>query len=265
MARYAIGDIQGCFNQLSRLLSQINFNKSKDTLYLVGDLVNRGSQSLEVLRWARDNQDNVISVLGNHDIYMLARYLKLQKPHSDDTLQDLLRADDVDDLMMWVRNCPLIHEEKDYIIVHAGIYPKVDFNHLLFLNHLFCEHLMSKNISEFVDSIYGNKPNNWTQDLTTEKQIKFLVNSCTRMRYLNNKNYELDYSFKGNLNKKPDDLTPWFDVDFHATINKKIIFGHWASLGLFENKKCIGIDTGCIWGYKLTAFNMDTFELIQVL
>ncbi|MFN8770509.1 MAG: symmetrical bis(5'-nucleosyl)-tetraphosphatase [Neisseriaceae bacterium] len=264
MARYAIGDIQGCYTPFMKLLSEIGFNSSKDVLYLVGDLVNRGKESLQILQWAYKNQDNIITVLGNHDIYLLARYSKIRPADCDETIKDILTSSEAGKLTDWLRTCPLIFQDAQYIIAHAGIYPRIDLNHMLFLNHLISQHLQAPDYSVFIDKIYGNKPNYWNNDLPLQKQMKFVVNACTRMRYLNRKNYYLNYETKGDIKDSSDKLVPWFEVDFHASIKKKIIFGHWAALGLYQDDKCIGIDTGCVWGRKLTAINLETSEIIQV-
>ena len=263
MARYAIGDIQGCYTTFIKLLAKIDFNPSYDTLYLVGDLVNRGKESLEVLQWAYKNKDNFISVLGNHDIYLLARYNNIRNADHDESISDILTDSNANQMIDWLRSCPLIYQDVDHIIVHAGIYPRIDFNHLVFLNHQISQHLQSTDYVDFIDKIYGNKPNFWNHKLSLYKQMKFVVNACTRMRYLNTSDYSLDYRYKGEIANKSVDIVPWFNVNFHTTITKKIIFGHWASLGLYQNNKCIGIDTGCVWGRKLTALNLDTMEIIQ--
>ncbi|MBY0379557.1 MAG: symmetrical bis(5'-nucleosyl)-tetraphosphatase [Burkholderiales bacterium] len=263
MPRYAIGDIQGCYTTFIKLLAKIDFNPSRDKLYLVGDLVNRGKESLQVLRWAYKNQDNFISVLGNHDIYLLARYNNLRIADQDDTISDILTDSNSSKMIDWLRSRPLIYQDSDYIIVHAGIYPIIDFNHLVFLNHQISQHLQSIDYVDFINKVYGNKPNYWNHELPQYKQMKFIVNACTRMRYLNTNDYSLDYRYKGELVNKLIDIVPWFTVDFHTTITKKIIFGHWASLGLYQSPKCIGIDTGCVWGRKLTALNLDNMEIIQ--
>lgn len=264
MARYAIGDIQGCYSAFIRLLSKIGFNPGIDTLYLVGDLVNRGSESLQILQWAYKYQDILITVLGNHDIYLLARYNNIRSADRDDTLGDIIIAPEAVRLIAWLRSCPLVYQDDSYILVHAGIYPRMDFNHLLLLNHLISQHLQAPDYASFINYIYGNKPNLWHCDLPLNKQLKFAINACTRMRYLNLDSYALDYKYKGEIRTKAESLIPWFNVAFHASIKKKIIFGHWASLGLYQNDKCIGLDTGCVWGRKLTAFNLDTNEIIQV-
>lgn len=264
MARYAIGDIQGCYRQLTQLLNKIDFNPSKDILYLVGDLVNRGPQSLDVIKWIYKNQDSVISVLGNHDIYLLARYFNIVKPDSDDTLGQLLKDKNINKYMDWLRTLSIVYHDSDYIITHAGVYPQMNFNDLLSCNHAISNHLQSSRCRSFLLDIYGNKPNSWNIEYDLFKKMKFTINACTRMRFLNTKDLSLDYKYKGEINNAPKDLTPWFNVEFDKSITKPIIFGHWAALGLKQTEQFSAIDTGCAWGRKLTALNLENQEITQV-
>lgn len=265
MARYAIGDIQGCYKELMQLLKIIDFNPSKDVLYLVGDLVNRGPDSLEVIKWLYKNQDSVITVLGNHDIYLLARHANLIRPDNEDTLAPLLRDKNINRYIDWIRSCPLIYHDSQYILVHAGIYPQMDFNELLHINHAISNHLKSGDYRRFIERVYGNKPNNWDVNMDHFKKMKFVINACTRMRLLNRNDYSLDYKFKGMLGNVPEDLVPWFHAPFDSSIDKKIIFGHWAALGFFHDRHYLALDTGCAWGRKLTAINLENSEIAQVM
>jgi bis(5'-nucleosyl)-tetraphosphatase (symmetrical) len=264
MARYVIGDIQGCYASLMELLAKINFNPSVDVIYLVGDLVNRGPESLKVLKWAYKHQDSLITVLGNHDIYLLARYNNLLKPDEDETIQDILLYKDAAKLIDWLRHRPLVFHDANYILAHAGVYPRLDFNKLLVLNNAITNHLQANDYPSFIAKIYGNKPNHWNKELDMLQQMKFVINSCTRMRYLNTHDYSLDYKFKGEIANQPQGLIPWFKVEFDPTINKKILFGHWAVLGFYHDSKFISLDTGCAWGRKLTALNLENYEIAQV-
>ena len=264
MARYVIGDIQGCYIQLCQILDKINFNPSKDIIYLVGDLVNRGPDSLKVLKWAYKNQDSIITVLGNHDIYLLARYNNLVDKDHDDTLSDILIYKEANKLIDWLRTQPLIFHDCNYIIAHAGIYPKLSFDTTIFINHAIENHLQSKDYPQFLQKVYGNKPNYWDENFDLLQKMKFILNCSTRMRFLESTNFALDYKYKADLAGKPDNLIPWFTCEFDKSINKKIIFGHWAALGFYHDPKFISIDTGCVWGRKLTALNLDSFEIFQV-
>lgn len=264
MARYAIGDIQGCYSQFIQLVKKINFNPSVDMLYLVGDLVNRGPESLKVLKWIYRHQDSLVTVLGNHDVFLLGRYAGVIKPDSDETIGDILTAPEAPKLIDWLRRCPIVFHDSDYILAHAGIHPKMDFNKLMTLNNSITQHLQSDSYGAFIATIYGNKPNLWTEKLNHTKQMKFVINSCTRMRLLSTLDFSLDYKFKGELSNNPKNLIPWFKADFHPSIQKKIVFGHWAALGFYHDPKFIALDTGCVWGRKLTAINLDTYEITQV-
>lgn len=264
MARYAIGDIQGCYTQFMQLLKLINFNPGKDVLYLVGDLVNRGPDSLNVIKWLYEHQDQTIAVLGNHDIYLLARYANLVRPEAEDTLAPLLHDKNIAKYIDWLRARPLIYHDSQYILVHAGVYPRMDFNQLLQISHAVSNHLQSNNYQSFLEKMFGNKPNNWHQDMNKYKKMKFAINSCTRMRLLKRNDYALDYKYKGMLGNAPDDLIPWFQAPFDSSIDKKIVFGHWAALGFFHDHKYLALDTGCAWGRKLTAINLENFEIAQV-
>ncbi|MEN9946008.1 MAG: hypothetical protein RLZZ293_394 [Pseudomonadota bacterium] len=264
MARYAIGDIQGCYAQFMKLLEVIDFNPSKDILYLVGDLVNRGPNSLEVLKWVYKNQDQVISVLGNHDIYLLARFNNLVKADHDDTLNSIINDKNAGKYIDWLRTCPLIYHDNEYILSHAGVYPYLSFNQMLHLNHAISNHFKKSNYVQFIHDIFGNKPNYWSDEYPLLKQMKFLINATTRMRFLERDSGALDYKYKGELSQMPPHLMPWFQSKFHPSISKKIIFGHWAALGFFHEQQFIALDTGCVWGRKLTAINLENYELNQV-
>ena len=264
MARYAIGDIQGCYNEFMALLSKIEFTPGRDTLYLVGDLVNRGPNSLEVLRYIYKHQDSIVSVLGNHDIYLLARYTNIIEAYHDDTISDVLTAHDSSKLIGYLRNCPLVFQDSDYILVHAGIHPDMSLEKISKLSNSISKNLKSSDYEEFIKKIYGNKPYIWDSELSQIKQMRFMINVSTRMRFLDTKTHAIDYKFKGEVFNHPKDLIPWFKLDMHPTIDKKILFGHWAALGFFHSEKFISLDTGCVWGRKLTAIDIDNFEIAQV-
>lgn len=264
MTRYAIGDIQGCYSKLIQLINKIGFNPNADVLYLVGDLVNRGEESLKVLQWVYRHQDSIICVLGNHDIYLLGRYAKVLKANSDETIQDILISKEANRLIGYLRRCPLIFHDNDYIMSHAGIYPKINFNTILHINTIISNHLLAEDYADFIYHIFGNKPTIWHNKLGPLQQIRFIVNSCTRMRYLKTRDFSLDYKFKGDIEDAPADILPWFKADFDPSLNKKILFGHWAALGFYTDNKVIALDSGCVWGKKLTAVNLESSEIFQV-
>ena len=264
MARYAIGDIQGCYKQFIQLVNKINFNPSKDVLYLVGDLVNRGPKSLEVLKWIYQHQNSIINVLGNHDFYLLARYYGVAKPDGDDTLSALLRDKNIDKYIDWLRCSPLIFHDNDYILAHAGIYPKMNFNDLIHCCHAISNSLSASQCRRFLEDMFSNKPNNWDENYSLINKSRFVINSLTRMRFLNKDSYGLDFKYKGDIAQAPENLTPWFDVELDSSIKKHIVFGHWAALGFKQTLNFSAIDTGCVWGRKLTALNLENKEIIQV-
>lgn len=264
MARYAIGDVQGCYLQLMQLVNKICFNPSTDVLYFVGDLVNRGPESYKVLKWMYKNQDNIICVLGNHDIYLLGRYAGALKPDPDETIGDILQSREAGKLIDYLRRQPLIFHDSDYILSHAGIYPKMSFNNLIYLNNIICNYLQGNDYPFFIHKIFGNKPNFWTKDLDLMQKMKFVINATTRMRFLHLNDFSLDYKYKGDLANMPATLTPWFKVEFDPSINKRILFGHWAALGFYQDDRVLALDTGCAWGRKLTAINLENSEIFQV-
>ncbi|MCE3268449.1 MAG: diadenosine tetraphosphatase, partial [Burkholderiales bacterium] len=202
-------------------------------------------------------------VLGNHDIYLLGRYANVLKTNPDETITDILQAPDAEKLIDYLIQQPLIFEDNNYILCHAGVYPKINFNTLLYVNSIISTHLQSNNYPFFIHKIFGNKPNFWSDNLDLIHKMKFVINSSTRMRFLNNSNYSLDYKYKGTIDNRPKELIPWFNVALDPSINKKIIFGHWASLGFYHDENVVSIDTGCVWGNKLTAVNLENFDIIQ--
>lgn len=264
MARYAIGDIQGCYDDFMELLKLIDFNKGVDTLFLVGDLVNRGPKSLEVLDWVYANQGCVRLVLGNHDIYLLARYNKIMGAERDDTLGDLLQSPLIKKQINFLRSCPLLVEETDYVMSHAGVYPLLDFKTAKDLHNELCFNLQLDTYPILLGKIYGSKPTLWSKDLSRMQKLRFFVNTTTRMRFLNKEDYALALKYKGDIDNKPDDLIPWFNAPFHKSHTKKIIFGHWAALGFHNQERFVSLDTGCVWGKMLTAINLDTEEVFHV-
>lgn len=264
MAKYAIGDIQGCYAEFMQLLSKLDFNPSVDVLYLVGDVVNRGPQSLQVLEWLYRYQDSVVTVLGNHDIFLLGRYAQVVGATATDTIDEILTAQNAPKLIDYLRRCPLIFEDDKYILAHAGIYPKMDFAYLTAMSRCISDNLKSTNYAKFIEKIYGNKPSLWNETLSPIKQMRFVVNSTTRMRFLDTSTFALDYKYKGELFEHPQNLIPWFKTEMHPSITKKILFGHWAALGFLNSNNFIALDTGCVWGRSLTAINLETNETVQV-
>ena len=259
MSDYAIGDIQGCYDEFLQLLSLIGFNPGKDNLYFVGDLVNRGKGSLAMMRWLYNHSYCATSVLGNHEIYLLLRYYNLCKSDFDDTLDGILFAQDAKKLIEFVQEMPLLDEYDDNtLLVHAGVYPLLDYKVFLHLSECM-QYALKENASSFLEDLCKYKVSSWDPDAPLIYQICFAVGSCTRMRYLYKDNYHLNFRYKDIVDDI--DVIPWYDVP--SKIDKFIVFGHWASLGLFKSSNCICIDSGCIWGNSLTAVDLQTLKIIE--
>ena len=262
MAIFAIGDVQGCYRELQLLLEKIKFSDN-DFLYFVGDLVNRGPESLQVLHFIK-NLKNQQTILGNHDLYLLAIAYNVYEKEASHTLTAILTAKDKEELLYWLCQQKLcIHIiELNYYIAHAGFYPFWTFNQAMQYAKEVENVLQNKDFIVFLKHMYGNLPNKWCNNLEGYARLRFIINSFTRMRYLD-KNGALDFtSNEPPLQNKH--LVPWFNL-INLPSEIKIIFGHWASLNGVTNKNNIfAIDTGCIWGRSLTAFSLETQERFSV-
>jgi len=263
MATYAIGDIQGCYHAFQTLLERVEFNREEDQLWLVGDLINRGSGSLDVLRWCYQHRHNIKTVLGNHDLHAVAVAHAIRKPHRSDTLQGILEAADRDDLLTWLRHQPLIVADDDYVMVHAGLLPSWSVEAALSYAKEVEAVLQSDAYVDFLGHMYGNTPDQWDQGLTGYDRLRVITNVMTRMRVCKPSG-ALDFDFKGELPDVPKGLTPWFDLPNRVTIDQTIIFGHWSALGLQQRAHVVALDTGCLWGGKLTAMCLETQTITQV-
>lgn len=263
MATYAIGDIQGCYHAFQALLARINFNSKVDELWLVGDLINRGSGSLEVLRWCYEHQDNLKVVLGNHDLHALVVAAGFVKAHKGDTLDAILQADDCDELLNWLRRQHLVYQNESYLMVHAGLLPQWTSNQALVYAAEVEAALRGDEYLDFLANMYGNQPNSWNDDLTGMDRLRVITNAMTRLRVCTALG-EMDFGFKGELVDVPTGFVPWFDVPDRASQDKHVIFGHWSALGLQQRQNVYALDTGCLWGGQLTAMNLETKEITQV-
>lgn len=266
MATYAIGDIQGCYDELQRLLQKINFSDS-DQLWLAGDLVNRGPNSLGTLRFIKELGDRAKVVLGNHDLHLLAVHYSEATLKKFDTLDSLLKASDCDELMHWLKARPLVHfnPQLNAIMVHAGIPANWTLKQTISRANEVENALQSDQFHKYFSSMYGNLPNLWCESLTGQDRLRCITNILTRMRFCNN-TLTLDLDFKGDIGQQPDGLIPWFEF-YHSDPNQNIeqmpliLFGHWAALmGKTGHKKIIALDTGCVWGERLTAICLETQE-----
>jgi bis(5'-nucleosyl)-tetraphosphatase (symmetrical) len=255
MAIFAIGDIQGCYDELLALLKKINYNSDKDQLWLAGDLVNRGPKSLETLRFAKKHAQAV--VLGNHDLHLLASAANQRKPKRKDTLQQILDAPNADKLLDWLRQQPLMHHDKNsgYTLLHAGLPPQWDLNAASIHADEVQRILRSDQHSSFFQHMYGNIPNQWSDSLTGWDRLRCITNCFTRLRYCTREGI-LDMEEKGPPGSQPEGLKPWFAWKHRASRDMKILFGHWSTLGNYDGNNVHALDTGCLWGGTLTAMKV---------
>lgn len=254
MAHYAVGDIQGCYDPLSRLLERVNFDTNKDTLLCVGDLVNRGPKSLKTLRLLKSLKNQCVSVLGNHDIHLLAVIYGAREPRINDTFNKILAAPDAPEIADWLRHLPLLHvnSERQYLMSHAGIYPwwsldeaQKNANRVasVFKNREKCINLLR--------NIYSNEPSKWSKDLAKVDKLRFTINAFTRMRFCD-LNGHLNFTENGPDQKTIKDLVPWFKIKNDSLKDHRVLFGHWSALGLLNTSQHLGLDTGCVWGREMT-------------
>ncbi|MEL7310530.1 MAG: symmetrical bis(5'-nucleosyl)-tetraphosphatase [Pseudomonadota bacterium] len=262
MAIYAIGDLQGCYEEFKRLLDAIAFEPGKDTLWLTGDLVNRGPHSLATLRLVHGLGDSVVTVLGNHDLHLLAMALapKTRSTRRTHPLRHVINAPDGDLLIDWLRRRPLLHvdQQLNKALVHAGILPRWGIKKALRLAHEVEAVLRGDEATQYLQGIYGNKPALWRNDLKGITRLRFITNVFTRMRMLTLRG-GLDLNTKGLPASGPMHSKPWFAVP-HKRKHVEVVFGHWSALGYFHDHGVIGLDSGCVWGRCLTAIRLDKAE-----
>ena len=259
MATYVVGDLQGCLAPLIQLLEQINYHPEQDKLWFAGDLINRGEESLETLRFIKSLGSNATVVLGNHDLHLLAVSHGYGKLKRGDTLAEILTAGDRDDLMDWLRNQPLFHydEQLNTVMTHAGIPPCWDLQKAQSLAKEVEDKLKSDSVDEFFATMYGNKPNTWSDDLTGLDRLRAITNYLTRMRFCD-ENSKLDLESKEGINTATKGYAPWFNYPTKVPEGCHIVFGHWAALEGKTQKDCIhALDTGCVWGGSLTALRLE--------
>jgi len=263
MATYAIGDLQGCFATLRALLEEIDFDEDGDRLWFVGDLVNRGPGSLECLRFVSGLAHRAVTVLGNHDLHLLALSEGLAKTGKHDTLQPILEAPDREKLIQWLRNQSMLHAEGQYVMVHAGLMPQwsLDLAHELATD--VETQLRGPGYRELLANMYGNEPAAWNDNLRGTDRRRIAINAMTRMRILNQES-ELDLKFKGEIEDLPAGSSPWFERRHSSFAEKTIIAGHWSALGLRIAPNFAGLDTGCVWGRELTAMRLEDRKIFQV-
>lgn len=262
MAIYAVGDIQGCFNELQQLIAQIRFDPACDRLWFVGDLVNRGPDSLKVLRFVKALGDSAITVLGNHDLHLLAVSTGAAELHRSDTLDEVLNAPDRDELLSWLRQQRLLHAENGFVLVHAGLLPQWSVAKAASLAREL-EQVLRDDYANFFAHMYGNNPQSWDDELTGHKRLRAIANAFTRMRICTAQG-EMEFKFKGEVENIPAGYLPWFEVPERNSREATVIFGHWSALGLKVTPNAIALDTGCLWGGPMTAIRLEDRQLFQV-
>ena len=264
MSTYAVGDIQGCLAPLQQLLKKVNFDPAKDRLWVAGDMINRGPDSLGTLRLLskldRDHPGSVCAVLGNHDLHFLAVYYGLQQPGKGDTLAALLAAPDCDELVQWLRRRPLLHNDSQlgFTMVHAGIPPQWDLDQAAGYAAEVEKVLRDdKRIQHYLEHMYGNQPSQWEPALDPTARLRLITNYFTRMRYCSAAG-QLELSNKTAPTQDPTEFTPWFSHPGRKTREDRLIFGHWAALeGRTDTANTFALDTGCVWGGQLTFLRLE--------
>ena len=269
VATYAIGDIQGCYDELQALLGVIGFQPAHDRLWFVGDLVNRGPKSLQVLRFVSSLGSDARVVLGNHDLNLIAIAAGVRKLKGRDTVKDVLDAPDGDELIAWLSHQPLLVHEPGlpYTMVHAGLAPQWSVTEAAMLAAEVQAVVAGDRSSEFLSHMYGNKPDRWKQELTGWERLRFVTNALTRIRYVD-PDGRLGMNESGPPGSQPESLTPWFEFEERRSAGERIIFGHWATLQLEQEldpvHRVYHLDTGCVWGGRLTALRLDDERYFSV-
>lgn len=259
MAIYGIGDLQGCYDPFRELLDVLRFDPDKDTLWLTGDLVNRGPKSLKTLRFVRSLGDSAITVMGNHDLHLLALGAGLlRNVDRFETLQKVLMASDSDELLDWLRHRPLAHYDKrlDTLLVHAGTHPLWSVDNTLARAHEVEDVLRSNKYEALLAKMYGNTPTKWSSEMTGYKRLRFIINVLTRMRMLTDE-MRLNFAYSGSPYRARKNLVPWYDIAAPNRAGTRVVFGHWSALGLVVLPDIVSLDTGCVWGRQLTAVRLD--------
>ena len=263
MATYAIGDLQGCFSALERLLIKIAFSPARDHLWFVGDLVNRGPRSLAVMRFVKSLGGQAVCVLGNHDLHLLKVALGLSHQLKGDTLDELLAAPDREPLLDWLRHQPLIHAEDEYVMVHAGLLPDWNVKRALELGGEVEQALRGPRYQALMENLYGNQPDRWSEELAGDDRLRVVVNAMTRLRICT-ADGRMEFRHKGELSDIPEGYLPWFAIPGRRSSNATIVCGHWSALGLRVEKNLLALDSGCFWGKELSAVRLEDRRIFQV-
>jgi len=260
MATYAIGDVQGCYDELQALVTAIGFDRRRDQLWFVGDLVNRGPKSLEVLRFVRDLGKRAVTVLGNHDLHLVCVYEGVEKRRKGDTLDAVLDAPDARELIDWLRTRAMMHRDRGWAMVHAGLLPQWTIDKSLKLATEVERALAAGNYRDFLAKLYGDEPVKWDDRLAGWDRLRLVVNVMTRMRFCTATG-RMDVRSKGRA--APKGYRPWFEAR-PARAEPAIVCGHWSTLGLKLTEQMAALDTGCVWGGALSALRLESRKLIQL-
>ena len=263
MAVYAIGDLQGCFDPLERLLERIAFDPARDRLWFVGDLVNRGPQSLACLRFVKSLGDAALTVLGNHDLHFVCVAEGAEKTRARDTLAELLHAPDRDELVAWVRHRPLLHVEDGFALVHAGLLPQWSVAEARALAGEVERELQGPDYRALLARMYGDQPDRWSESLRGYDRLRVIINAMTRLRVCDREG-AMVLGFKGEPGESSDAWTPWFDVPGRASRGHVVVCGHWSALGLRLRGDLMSLDSGCVWGRSLTAVRLEDRAVFAV-
>ncbi len=258
MATYAIGDVQGCYDELQALLRAIAFDVRADRLWFVGDLVNRGPKSLEVLRFVRGLGSRAVVVLGNHDLHLVSQYERFERTRADDTLEGVLQAPDAMELVDWLRERPLMHVEGGFAMVHAGLLPQWSVSRARSLAAEVEAALRGPGYRDFLEHMYGSRPEAWSDTLAGWDRLRVIVNAMTRLRFCTAEG-RMDFRAKGT--EAPPGYAPWFEFRDDA---ETLVCGHWSALGLRLGPRLAALDSGCVWGGALTAMRLDDRAVFRV-
>lgn len=263
MATYAIGDVQGCAAALRQLLRTFGFDRARDRLWFVGDLVNRGPDSLATLRLVKGLGDAAVTVLGNHDFHLLALAAGHARKHRSDTLDQVLAAADCNELLEWLRRRPLLHVESNWAMVHAGLLPQWSVATARLLAQEVETALRAPDWRVFLATLYGDTPDSWSESLRGADRLRVIVNAMARMRFCT-AGGKIEFRTKGETAMAPPGYFPWFDAPGRASLDHTLVCGHWSTLGLMLRPDLLALDSGCVWGGSLSAVRLEDRKLFQV-
>jgi bis(5'-nucleosyl)-tetraphosphatase (symmetrical) len=255
--------VQGCFAELRALLELCGFERDRDRLWFVGDLVNRGPASLDVLRFVRDLGERAVVVLGNHDLHLLALAEGHASARKDDTLQEVIAAPDRAELLDWLRRRPMMHVERGHALVHAGLLPQWDLATAQSLAREVEAELGGSGHARFLQTLYGSRPDRWSDDLQGADRLRVIVNAMTRLRFCT-RDGVMEFETKGETTRAPEGYLPWFEVPGRKSAGRTVVCGHWSALGLRVAPDLLALDSGCVWGGKLSAIRLEDRRLSQV-